>query len=259
MTSTTPLGRFVWHDLMTTDQPAAVAFYSSVCGWGTQEWKADPSMPPYTMWTANGTAIGGSMPLPPGVTAPSHWLGYLSTPDINRTVAEARSLGANIMRMPTPIPTVGQFAIIADPQGAVFAAFQPESQSPGHDGPPRVGEFSWFELATRDYNAALAFYGALFGWTPGEAMDMGPNGMYQLFLRDGVMMGGMYNLTAQMPMPPSWCHYVRVGDLTAALDAVKQGGGQVILGPYDVPGGDQIGMCIDPQGAMFALHHTTNG
>ena len=43
-------GRFAWHELMTTELEAARQFYTSVIGWGTQDWPA--SNPPYTMWTA---------------------------------------------------------------------------------------------------------------------------------------------------------------------------------------------------------------
>ncbi len=76
------------------------------------------------------------------------------------------------------IPTVGRIAVIQDPQGAMIAVYTPADVAPRHDGEPATGEFSWHELSTSDYQAAFDFYAALFGWVKGEAMDMGPGGVY---------------------------------------------------------------------------------
>jgi predicted enzyme related to lactoylglutathione lyase len=83
---------------------------------------------------------------------------------------------------------------------------------------------------------------------------MGPMGIYFIFKRQGRDLGGMFNLTPEMPMPPNWLLYIRVADITAAVERVKAAGGTVLNGPMEVPGGDQIAQCMDPQGAAFALH-----
>jgi hypothetical protein len=57
-----------------------------------------------------------------------------------------------------------------------------------------------------------------------------------------------------MPFPPAWLMYVKVLDLDTSLAAVRSGGGQVVNGPMEIPGGDRIAQCLDPQGAAFALH-----
>jgi predicted enzyme related to lactoylglutathione lyase len=57
-----------------------------------------------------------------------------------------------------------------------------------------------------------------------------------------------------MPGPPFWLYYVYVKDLDKAAESVKQHGGQVLNGPMEVPGGDRIAQCMDPQGAAFAIH-----
>lgn len=49
-------------------------------------------------------------------------------------------------------------------------------------------------------------------------------------------------------------YYVTVPDVHAKIDQVKQLGGQVLNGPMDVPGGDIVAQCMDPQGAAFAMH-----
>ncbi len=67
-------GRFIWHELLTTDTAAAAAFYPRVVPWRTQP----SSMPGYTLWMAGQTQIGGLMALPQDAGGPpSHWLVYV--------------------------------------------------------------------------------------------------------------------------------------------------------------------------------------
>ena len=251
MADPNPRGRFVWFDLMTTDPAKAIDFYTNLTGWGTTEWEGPTK---YTMWTNSSVPLGGVMSLPNGVSGPPHWLAYISTPDVDATVKQATGLGAKSLVPPTDIPTVGRYAVLSDPQGAAFAAFTSSSHTPGHDGEPQVGEFSWHELATHDQPAAFRFYEKLFGWEKTSAMDMGPAGVYQMYGRAGVPMGGMFNKPAEMPGPPSWLHYIRVDDVNRAVEATKARGGQIINGPMEVPGGDWIAQGMDPQGGMFAVH-----
>jgi uncharacterized protein len=68
------------------------------------------------------------------------------------------------------------------------------------------------------------------------------------------MLGGIYNKPADMPAPPHWLLYMSVDDVNAVVPRVKELGGQVLNGPMEVPGGDLIAQCLDPQGAAFAIH-----
>jgi predicted enzyme related to lactoylglutathione lyase len=251
MTDADARGRFVWYDLMTSDPAKAEGFYKKVAGWGTSVWEGPT---PYTMWTANNQMIGGVMTVPKGVSSPPHWLAYIAVADVDATAKQVQSLGGAIHKEPTDIPTVGRFAVFADPQGAAFAVFTSQGTTPGHEGPPNVGEFSWHELATSDYAAAFRFYQALFGWEKQAEHDMGPMGIYLLFSRRGQELGGMFNKPAEMPGPPSWLQYIRVDSADAAAERVKANGGTILNGPMEVPGGDRIAQCLDPQGAAFAVH-----
>ena len=109
-------------------------------------------------------------------------------------------------------------------------------------------------LIARDWRSLARFYQELFGWERGEAHDMGPMGVYQIFARAGKQLGGMYNKPASMSVPPHWLTYISVADIRAAAEAVKAAGGTVVNGPMEVPGGDWILQALDPQGAAFALH-----
>ena len=258
MSLESPRGRFVWHELMTSDPPAAQPFYTQLTGWSTQLWDGGPT--PYTMWMNGETAVGGLMQLPDAAKqqgAPPHWLAYIATPDVDATVADALSRGGRVLHEPFDIETVGRVAVLADPQGAVFAAHTAAGTAPGHDGPWGVGEVSWHELATTDPDAAFGFYSDLFGWVKTDAMDMGPAGTYQMFGRTNERsVGGIFRQAAEMPGPSAWLPYLSVDDVDARVETVTQLGGQVLNGPMDVPGGDRVAQCMDPQGVAFAIHST---
>jgi predicted enzyme related to lactoylglutathione lyase len=106
-------------------------------------------------------------------------------------------------------------------------------------------------LAT-DWEKALAFYSGLFGWQKDSAFDMGPMGTYQLFSAGGPPIGGMFNKPATVPVT-FWLYYFNVGDIDAAAERVTAGGGKILMGPMEVPGGGWILQGTDPQGAAFAL------
>lgn len=249
-------GRFVWYDLNTTDPEGAQKFYTDVVGWGATQWENSGNIP-YTMWTVGEQTIGGVMQLPAEAQAggaPSHWISYISTPDVDATVEKATGLGANVMVPPMDIPTVGRFAVLTDPQGAIIATFAPSGDMPGNPGPPTTGFFSWHELATTDPDKAFDFYSALFGWKKTDAMDMGDMGLYQMYGVGEEPLGAMMRKPAEMPGPSAWLYYVLVADIDAAVAKVKAGGGRILNGPMDIPDGGRIAQAMDPQGAMFALH-----
>jgi predicted enzyme related to lactoylglutathione lyase len=246
--------RFVWYELLTTDVPAATGFYRNVIGWGLQSFEG--SAEPYHIFTRGEEGVAGIMKKPAEAeAAPPHWMGYLWAANVDETTSLARRKGAKIQVEPKDIPEVGRFSVIQDPQGVYVAVFTPRPGSPAPStGGPGVGDFSWNELVSTDIDAAFAFYHEVFGFVKKEAHDMGPMGIYQIFGTDDRTLGGMYVKPADMKAPPHWLFYTRVDDLDAAVQRVRTGKGQVLHGPADVPGGDRVAVCMDPQGAAFALH-----
>ncbi len=241
-------GRFVWHELLTTDTAAAASFYSRIVPWRSQP----ANMPGYTIFMSGPSQVAGLMTLPPrAVEVPAHWRIYVGTADVDATCSQAQSLGGRVSKAPAEIPGVGRFAVLADPQGATFAVFTPGSGSP--PAAPAFGGFSWHELATTDMPGAVRFYGELFGWKKGVTHDMGALGIYQLFEHSGAVVGGICG--TQVPAtPPSWLSYVHVADSSRAVSAVKSAGGRLLHGPVEVPGGSWIALFMDPQGGAFAVH-----
>lgn len=247
-------GNFVWIELMTTDSKAAERFYQQVVGWNM----VDAGMtPPYTLLMAGEAMVGGLMTLPADVAAagtPPCWTGYIGVDDVDAMAARIAASGGTVCRPPEDIPGIGRFAVVADPHGAAFIIFkgtgEPPAVAPALDAKGCVG---WHELHAVDGAKAFEFYSGLFGWTKTEAIDMGPMGVYQTFAAGGdAAVGGMMTKMPEMPVP-FWLYYFNVDAIDAAVARATSAGGKVLMGPHQVPTGQWIVQCMDPQGAMFAL------
>jgi hypothetical protein len=116
-------GTLCWADLMTHNLPAVQQFYAVLFGWNIAPGQNDPSG--YLHIKNGETFIGGMPPVGPQPGVPSHWLLYFLASDCDGTAAKAKSMGATIFHGPTTMEGVGRWAVVADPQGAVFAIFQP--------------------------------------------------------------------------------------------------------------------------------------
>jgi uncharacterized protein len=255
MTDATP-GRFVWHDLMTPDPKAAVAFYTHVAGWTSQPFEGS-----YTMLVGSQGPMGGVAELPERARkrgAPPHWMGNVQVADVEATVAQVRQLGGEVYAEPQDIPNVGRYAIVADPQGAAISVFHPNRPMVLHDS-TKAGEVCWNELISTDHEAGFAFYAKLFGWTKSRDFDMGPMGKYLIYGAGGTDLGGMFTRPLKPPSRSHWIYYFEVGDLDAAIDRAKSKGAKVVNGPMEVPGGARVAQLDDPQGAGFALHAAKKG
>jgi predicted enzyme related to lactoylglutathione lyase len=254
MTDSSLLGRFVWYELLTTDMKAAQKFYTTVVGWGTTPFEGSPE--PYVMWTREGAGpVGGVMTIPEGMNFPPHWEMYVGVPKLEDAVDEIQRRGGSALSDVIEVPNIGRMRTMKDPHGAVFAIYEPAAPIPTPEAEPQVGEVSWHELYTTDAEAAMKFYSETFGWGETSTMDMGEMGKYYMFGRS-FPLGGMMNKPKEMAqVPPHWGLYFRVPDVHAGLERVKANGGKVLNGPMEVPGGDWIVNCMDPQGAAFSLHH----
>lgn len=254
-------GNVVWYELMTADRKAAIDFYTDVIGWESEVFAgAEPGKEPYVMWRSAQGPLGGVSTLPEAAKqmgAPPHWMAHVEVADLDATIAKASELGGKIFVGPIAVPAIGRFAVVGDPQGAAIMAFQPSRAMPAHaEGP---GEFVWHELYTTDHEAALRFYGALFGWQQEGAFDMGPMGKYLLFGVGGKQLGGMMVTPKDGSIPPSWGYYVRVPALDEAIAKATARGAKVLNGPHKVPGGARAVQMLDPQGVYFALHEAAKG
>jgi len=236
---------------MTPDLKAAETFYREVVGWTI----ADSGMPgmTYLILRAQGADLGGMMALPRDCGLPSMWTGYIYSADVEADCRRAVSLGGSVMKEPEDIPGVGRFAVLADPGGAAFNIFRPQSSGTRAEIPPGTpGRVAWNNLAAGDGRREWAFYEAMFGWTKTQAHEMGPGMIYQTFAAGPNCAGGMMTATPAHPARV-WTFFFAVDGIDSAAARVRAQGGRILMEPMEVPGGDWIVEAADPFGANFGL------
>jgi uncharacterized protein len=244
-------GCFAWYELLTTDVAGAKAFYGEAVGWGAR----DASTPDlgYTLFCAGEAPVSGLMGLPEEAIkmgAAPRWVGYVAVDELDETADRIKRLGGAVYVPPTD-SNVGRIAVVADPQTATLAlvkGLKPPAQPAEFDKPGRVG---WHELAAADWTKAFGFYNELFGWQQTGDETARPDS-YRLFSAGGQIIGGMVTKHPKVPIP-FWLYYFNVDDIDVSAERVRSAGGLIFQGPTEVPGGNWIARCVDPQGAMFAL------
>jgi predicted enzyme related to lactoylglutathione lyase len=247
-------GHFVWYELMVNDRAKAEAFYTDVVGWTAAD--AGMSGGEYTIFSVDGAPVAGLMGMPPQSVAAGArpgWRGYISVENTDAMAARVAGAGGVLRYGPEDIPGVGRVASMTDPQGAPILLMTP---APGQPNPRPAagtpGTIGWHELPAADGPSAFEFYAGHFGWTAGMAIDMKEMGKYQIFEIDNVGLGGI--LTRFYPAQPvQWIYYINTAGIDAAIERVKAAGGQVLIGPQEVPGGSWILQGTDPTGVQFAM------
>ncbi len=251
-------GKFFWYDLVTPQPERARAFYAEVAGWTMSDFGGSGSDVDYTILSAGPHNVGGIMKMPDaacGQGARPGWIGYIQVENVDDQMEAIRAAGGTVRREPEDIASVGRFAVVEDPGGAVFQLLTP---LPRDDvpAPPEAGTsgtFGWHELYSgAGEAAAFDFYSSLFGWETFELMDMGAMGKYRIVGRDGIMFGGLMDRPEQMPFS-TWNFYINVDGIDAAVDRLTRAGGSVAMGPHEVPGGSWVVQGHDPEGAFFSL------
>ncbi len=114
-------GTLIWNEAMSANAAAVRPFYTRVFGW-TLEQIGDGVNFDYTTARVEDRAICGVMQLPHGVPSnmPSSWMTYFATADTDASVLKVIELGGEVVTEPKASP-YGRFAMVQDPQGAVFA------------------------------------------------------------------------------------------------------------------------------------------
>ena len=256
-----PQGDFIWYELMTPDPEGSKAFYDAVVGWDVSP-EGPPEYAGYRMiGRSDGKFAGGVLPLTPEMQqhgARPTWLGYLHVQDVDEKLKAIEAAGGKTQMPATDIPNVGRIAMVTDPQGAPFYIMKP---LPPQDDPNAKSDvFSvneaqrvrWNELSTTDQDGAVDFYQRQFGWKQEGAMPMGEMGDYRFIQANGVNIGAIMRKPPQLPVS-MWTYYVGVDDIDRAIAAINNGGGKVLNGPHEIPGGEFALTGLDPQGASFGL------
>jgi predicted enzyme related to lactoylglutathione lyase len=249
-------GTFSWPELATTDQAAALAFYSALFGWTVNEQPVGPDAS-YSIFQMDGADVGAAYTMRPeehDLGGP-HWNAYVTVANVEQTTTRARALGATVLAPPFDVYDAGRMAILQDPSGALFQVWQ-AGRSIGAGVLAEPGALCWTELTTTDPDAAEAFYSSLFGWTPKHAAPGSPV-RYTEFTVPGATLPsiGIMQKPPHLPphMPSFWLPYFQVLNVDAAVASATALGAQVHFGPESIADGGRFAVLADPQGAAFAV------
>ncbi len=252
-------GNFCWIDFATPDPDGVKTFYQKVFGWKYSE-SPMPCGGTYTMIsTADGDGVGGLFLMPDEMKQagiPPHISNYIEVENVDDSTKIANELGATIKMEPFDIFDYGRMAVVVDPTGAHFALWQ--SMSHGDDCEGKMasrethGMFSWQELMTTNVDQAETFYKDLLGWSY-NTMDIGDQN-YTLIRNQDDEIGGMMRLPAEMKdVPPHWKTYFTVTDIDETIAVIKDNGGNILMGPQDIPETGQLAICMAPDSTAFCL------
>jgi hypothetical protein len=244
-------GTFSWTDLSTTETAGAAAFYGALLGWEGEEMPAGEGVT-YWMMRLGGRDVAGMSAMREeqrAAGAPPAWLSYVTVAGVDAAAARAGELGGAAMMLPFDVLDAGRMALIQDPQGAVFAMWEPR-RSIGAGLVNDPGAMVLNQLNTSDPDAAARFYSDLFGWRVAQAATE-PQPYWGIWNGE-VLNGGMMALPPGAPAPPHWLVYFTVADLDAAAATIAAEGGEVAVPPMVIESG-RILVARDPQGAYFAL------
>ena len=255
-----PTGVPCFVDTLTTDVDAALGFYEGIFGWEFAGPGPMPGDPPgaYYIARVEGDDVAGIGSAPaagaPGADRPA-WNTHVAVDDADTTAAGARAAGGSVLLEPFAAPPAGRLAVIADPAGAAFVAWEAGERA----GAARVNEPSAWAmslLTTPDPDGARRFYGELFGW---EAQEFGPS--IWLFRRPGYVGGEpeqpvprdvVAAMTAGADGPAAWSVDFWIADAESAAAAAPRLGGRVIAEPFD-EANFRRAVLAAPDGATFSV------
>ena len=247
-----------WAELSTTDEAGALSFYSALFGWEDDPQEMGPGSY-YHMQKVNGLpacSIYQQGEEERSQNIPPHWSIYFTVNNVEETITAIGQNGGQVVFGPMDVFEAGRMAMCLDPQGALFAIWQPNLHI-GARIKGETGTMCWNELMTTDRAAAIEFYVGVLGMERGEtaeAMD------YPMLQAGGTEVCGIMEITGDMgTIPPNWGVYFGVDDTDTTFAQALSLGATVFVPPTDIvkeegePSVGRFAVLVDPQGAVFSV------
>jgi predicted enzyme related to lactoylglutathione lyase len=218
-------GKLIFVELVTPDLVAAKQFYAGLFGWTFRDIQGGGIR--YAEAFLDGIPVAGLIhkDVPAGEQRQPAWLSFLAVGDVDVAKMVALQNGAKVLFKPHNVPDRGQEAILADPQGAVFAILASSSGDPP-DILAAPGEWIWSSLLTSDPDTGAAFYQKIFSYEVFE-LPAHPGVQHLLLASDNYARASVNTLPAnKVNAHPHWLNYVRVEDAIKMTEKVVALGGR---------------------------------
>jgi uncharacterized protein len=245
-----------WIDVTSTDIAVTRAFYQGLFGWDLTD--LGPETGGYVICRRGEGRVAALIPQGAGDPSPPHWNTYIACDDIDATVEKVRAAGGTVAIEPMDVFEEGRLAYAIDPTGAWVGLWQARNFV-GAALVNEPGAWTWAELHTRDIDAALEFYRAVFGYEV-RSSPMGEITYHQLVLAGAsTSIAGAFAMPDGMfppDLPAHWAVYLAVDDLDRSAGRVGELGGRQLMEPVSIPMG-RFAAFLDPVGAGFSLFETS--
>ena len=245
-------GKFVWHELVTSDPKGAEAFYSNLFGWtfSDVDWETGEDNRVFSLF---GEEHGHIASLGPDSKEPSFWIPYVTVSNVPQLAEDVEKLEGATLRAPTPLSGFGRYSVFRDPQGGIAALFDEGNPTAKmYTGPPRTGTIIWNDIITDNAESTGKFYSAVFDWNI-YSMQLGEGHDYYLLKRGEIDEAGIIPRKGEQKSPAMWLPYVTVDDVSAACLRIAELGGALYVPPSDLHGAGHYAVAGDPSGAPFAI------
>jgi len=259
-----------WVDTDQPDPEAALPFYRGLFGWDFADVMPEGSDDKYFIGRIRGGDVAAVGSIPEGAPRVASWNTYIWVDSADDSASKARSAGGAVAVEPFDVMDAGRMAVLTDREGAAVCVWQHKNNK-GAKVVNEHGALNFNGLATRDLEAAKAFYGAVFGWQTldlpsgmmwtlpgyGDHLEESTPGLRKQHAEMGAPDGFIDVVAAVNPiagddrdMQPHWSVTFGVDDVDAAAAKVRELGGDVIDGPFAAPW-VRMAVIRDPQGATF--------
>jgi hypothetical protein len=259
-----------WVDTSQPDPAAALAFYRGLFGWDFEDVMPEEAEGEYFIGRIRGGDVAAVGSIPEGAPPMAMWNSYIWVDRADEAAAKAKEAGGAVMTEPFDVMDAGRMAVLSDPEGAAFCVWQAK-ENKGAQVVNEHGSLNFNGLATRDPEAAKAFYGSMFGWTVldlpagamwtlpgyGDHLEENSPGLREQMAQMGAPEGFIDVVAALNPIasddsdtPAHWSVTFGVDDADATAAKARELGGEVVTGPLDAPW-TRMAVIRDPQGATL--------
>ena len=259
-----------WIDTSQPDPESAVDFYSGLFGWEFEDVMPPGSPGKYFIARLHGGDVAAVGSQSEGAPPMAVWNTYVWVESADETASKVLEAGGSVLTDPFDVMDAGRMAVLADPAGAAFCAWQAKA----HRGARIVnepGSLNFNNLNTRDPEGAKSFYGSVFGWETlglggatmwtlpgyGDHLEQIDPGVRERMAQTGAPTGFEDVVASLNPIPddqpqtpPHWSVTFAVDDADATARRATELGGQVTVEPFDAPW-VRMTVISDPQGATF--------
>jgi predicted enzyme related to lactoylglutathione lyase len=250
-----PHGTFCWADLGASDVEDAKRFYTMLFHWQASEMTSSTGATYTIMNKADLRVCAIYSQTKP--STPTVWQVYFAVDSADAFAKKAEAEGGRSVQAPVDVMDAGRAAVLADPTGASFVAWEARSLL-GFGVRDEPDTVAWCEADTTDLEGTVSYYSRVFGWAT-KVDGEGPH-RYVHFKNGDRMVGGAMQVQKEWgPVPSHWAVCFAVTDVDITVQKARKAGGRAVVAPTTIPGTGRFAVLADPQGATFQVFRRDRG